>query len=552
MVPEEHQSDHLSGSEKSWLQFWTPGEERLPGGPKEWSEALLEIRHKEVKLGETDWTAFQLLRNGSPMALRREQVGGRVRTVAPWPRSGPGHYELRLRGPGTKREARISIWPKKITREEYERLLGDLESELPVQIAVALQGAGGLAGVELARQEGTTLAQEMVRLRRAVEGTGQRIGLARVLKELAGQPHRVLTSEERWVRSGRARRPPGHRLGQAFARPGNIEEGELNEVPDTRTRHTTDVYENRLLRQFERQVRFRLRRVEVLLEEKEDRAARETSRLLEKLQSARRQATFLSDVSGLKRPPTRASQVLQKRPLYRAALKGYLEFQREIGVSLDAPEIEAPLENLPFLYQLWCTLRLIRAVVTEAKQRGFRVRRSELFRREAGFLTLSLGGRAAWMQHPETQAEMSIYTERTYSRNGSGLLRSVSYSQRPDIAIEATLPSGEKTVFLFDPKYKLDGERAKLSSSPEDSSPWELDPESETSGRAKKPDIDKMHTYRDAIRDADGNRVVRYAAIFYPGQTETFSEGLEAISVRPGDTSLLRQVVASRLEEAFR
>jgi hypothetical protein len=35
-------------------------------------------------------------------------------------------------------------------------------------------------------------------------------------------------------------------------------------------------------------------------------------------------------------------------------------------------------------------------------------------------------------------------------------------------------------------------------------------------GKPKKVDIDKMHAYRDAIRDADDYRVVRFAGILYP------------------------------------
>jgi len=59
-----------------------------------------------------------------------------------------------------------------------------------------------------------------------------------------------------------------------------------------------------------------------------------------------------------------------QRAARSAVLKGYLEFQREIGGSLDASEIEAPLKNLPFLYQLWYTLQLIRTALNEAQKRG--------------------------------------------------------------------------------------------------------------------------------------------------------------------------------------
>lgn len=303
------------------------------------------------------------------------------------------------------------------------------------------------------------------------------------------------------------------------------------------------MYENRLLLQFEQQVRFRLKRIEILLRERGDEeAAEEASALLDTLEGARREASFLDEVSGLKRPPTRASQVLQKRPLYRAALQGYLEFQRKIGFALDASEIEAPLKNLPFLYQLCCTLQLLQVVIEEAEVQGFHVERSSLFRRTSGFLTLRLGTEAASLHHAESGTRVQIFAERSY---GTGLhdgLRSISYSQRPDIAIEVTDSSGDKTVYLFDPKYKLDAERA------------DEEPETEglSSGRAKKPDLDKMHPYRDAIRDEGGGHVVRYGAVLYPGKTERFSSGLEAISARPGASSLLRRKIAQVINSGLR
>jgi hypothetical protein len=424
-------------------------------------------------------------------------------------------------------------------------MLRELESELPVQIAVAFQNAGGLAGVTLNRQQGATLEQELARLQRATYGTSERMGLAQALEHLAGRPHRVLTTEERWVRRARARRPPADRLGQAFARPGNTEEGRLKRVPDARTRHTVDIYENRLVRQFARQVRLRLLRIEPLLRENgHGEAARTARSLLKVIRAVRRKARFLDEVSGLNRPPGRASMVLQRRPLYRAIFEGYLDFQKEISVTLEAPELEAPLRNLPFLYQLWCTLNVIRVAARVAGEAGFRVQRSALFQRsEEGFLKLHLHQAAATFVHPETDVRIQVIPERYYGAGGG--FHSVSYGQRPDLAVEVTRPAGEKSVYLFDPKYKLDSEQSVEGK--------EKEPEGEKSltGAPKKPDIDKMHAYRDAIRDAKGQRVVRYAAILYPGQTESFSEGLEAISARPSHEEAFRRRIRRVMQRAL-
>jgi hypothetical protein len=62
--------------------------------------------------------------------------------------------------------------------------------------------------------------------------------------------------------------------------------------------------------------------------------------------------------------PAHVTQVLLKRPLYRAVLEGYVEFQRTAVVRLEEPLLAAPLENLPRLYQVWGTLEVL-AVLLE-------------------------------------------------------------------------------------------------------------------------------------------------------------------------------------------
>ena len=545
----EDQPGNASPHEGSWYRFRDLKDGAQIATPDEWTPALLEVRwaamrSAEVRPGKVEWTDLRLFCNGTALPLRQEKVAGAVRTVAQWPRSGPGRYQLRLRGSSLSRKATVSIWPQKISRGEYETLLSDLETELPVQVAIAFQRAGGLAGITLNHRQGTTLQQELVRLRRAIDGPADRMGLAQALTLLAERPHRVLATEERWVRRGRARRPSPDRLGQAFARPGNTDESQrLKRVPDVRTRHTADVYENRLVGQFARQVRLRLLRIKPLLRESSHTEAAQTAQgLLEKMQGARRQARFLDEVAPLNRPPDRASMVLQRRPLYRAIFEGYLDFQKAMSVTLETPELEAPLRNLPFLYQLWCTLHVIRVATDVAGKAGFRVERSGFFQRKEGVLTLHLGKAEATLVQPGTGARLRIIPERYYGSTGGNGLHSVSYGQRPDLAIEVTRPTGEPSVYLVDPKYKLDAGRAQG------------DEVGERRGSPKKPDIDKMHAYRDAIRDAGGKRVVEYAAILYPGATESFSEGLEAVSARPGQVGPLcrrvRRVVERALDDA--
>ena len=71
--------------------------------------------------------------------------------------------------------------------------------------------------------------------------------------------------------------------------------------------------------------------------------------------------------------------------------------------------------------------------------------------------------------------------------------------------------------------------------------------------RPKKVDIDKMHAYRDSIRTVEGERVVAYAGILYPGETLTFSDDIQALRAVPGESLELsqrvREILISHLAE---
>ena len=114
--------------------------------------------------------------------------------------------------------------------------------------------------------------------------------------------------------------------------------------------------------------------------------------------------------------------------------------------------------------------------------------------------------------HRASGRRITLTPERTFGLKPCSAY-SVSFSQKPDLAIEVKDPSGEVSLWLLDPKYKLDSDGSAISDQVDRTPP----------GKPKKVDIDKMHAYRDALRDTDGRRVVRFAAILYPGSSEIYS-----------------------------
>jgi hypothetical protein len=225
--------------------------------PDEWAPAYVEVR-----VPVEDRHRVRVARNGSALPILLRVLDGSELIVAEWPRSGPGHYSLSLECPPIRTEQRLTITPKKITREAFAVLLDDLERRLPAAVALALQRAGALSGIKLLPPEELTHAQELQRLRRVVQGTTGRMGLAAVLAALAHDPHRVLRTVTVPVRAGDARRPDPLRRTLAIAQGRDLGASGLPEhVADLRVEHTVDVYENRVVRLLHDAVNRRLRRL---------------------------------------------------------------------------------------------------------------------------------------------------------------------------------------------------------------------------------------------------------------------------------------------------
>jgi predicted component of viral defense system (DUF524 family) len=313
-----------------------------------------------------------------------------------------------------------------------------------------------------------------------------------------------------------------------LAKPDNLDSGLLPlRVADRRVEHTFDVYENRLLKLFLARLGHRLRRLRAVASDlRNERIAGEAASLGCELRRAERSATFLAGVTRPSHGPSQVSMVLLKRPDYRAMLLAYQRYRRHTTVVVEDQILEAPLSDVPSLYELWGTMKVAQALVEVADELGFRVDTNELVRRRGGDLRLVSRGAVIHLTHPRTGVEVRLRDQPSYGGDSSDL-HSITFQQIPDVTIEVTRPDGVVDVYLFDPKYKL---RPASSSQTdyEDTGDQEAFP-----GGPKKVDIDKMHAYRDAIRRADGSRAVAYAAILYPGESRTFAAGLEAIQSQP-------------------
>jgi len=504
-------------------------------GPLEWTPALLA-----VEMDSSQWDSANLLVQETPLPLMLRRVGGQPKIVAEWPRSGPGRYAVRVLSPSGEAALTVVIRPAKLSESAYVRLLDDLENRLPAAVAIGLQRAGGLGGLAILPPAETTVSQEMARLHRTVWGTDQRPGLVRVLHVLAADPHHMLRSTPFWVPRERARRPHPADLAYAVTRPHNLaSDDQPIRVIDRRAEPTVDLYENRLVRLFVDEVQVRLRRlVRRAVASGSSTAQKDVQSMQEGMRRARRAAIFLDSVTQVTHLPSQITMVLLNRPAYRAALEGYLELHRSLAIRVEDPRLDAPLENLPALYQLWGTMEVITLLLEVAVEHGYRLSAQELVHRDAAgaFVRIVPGGRVALrLRHPEFGTDVRLIPEQSFGNTGT--FRSVSYTQRPDITVDVRRPGERARLYLFDPKYKL-ASAVEGQDLP-------------TDGRPSKVDIDKMHTYRDAIRDDLERRVVVSAATMYPGPSERYGQGIEAIQANPDHKDVLRERISDILEEAL-
>jgi predicted component of viral defense system (DUF524 family) len=247
---------------------------------------------------------------------------------------------------------------------------------------------------------------------------------------------------------------------------------------------------------------------------------------------ARRDASFLNEVGTLDQPIKTATMVLLRTRPYSQILSLYLELRKSMRVTLDHARLDVPLENLPSLYQSWCSLNLIAVLTDEAARLGYKAIFERLMHRHNHTLLVNVmaaGKPLLKLRHPNGTT-IQVIPERTFG--SSGEFRSLSFQQKPDIVIEKCLPDGDVELFLFDPKYKLDSE----------------EPDG-VEGTPKKVDIDKMHAYLDSIvRARDRKKIVKLAAILYPGTTKKFDISVCAIGANPDRQSELR----SQLTASFR
>lgn len=122
------------------------------------------------------------------------------------------------------------------------------------------------------------------------------------------------------------------------------------------------------------------------------------------------------------------------------------------------------------------------------------------------------------LRHPTTDSRISLYPGQNFGQSSIKRLHSLSYQKRLDICIVCEEVGTPPQLLLFDPKYKLISEEKGTMN---DNHPL-------------REDIDKIRTYRDAIRHEEVKRPVSFAGVIHPRKIEYSGNGISAIGCTPG------------------
>lgn len=232
-----------------------------------------------------------------------------------------------------------------------------------------------------------------------------------------------------------------------------------------------------------------------------------------------------------------ANTVLTSRRGYRDIFRMFLRYRLQVKIAL--PDSIEPFSiskrDVANLYEMWCFLEVMNCLdkILGVADQG------ELFRiNDEKFQLNLIAGEDSKIEWQGVcfgrEVKVRLWYNKKFQNSLFGKTGSWTNEYKPDISLQVSLkkPLGELEDFYsdvwvhFDAKYKYKLEVIGEST------------EGEAEEQAKKDDLSKMHTYRDAIRRTAG------AYVLYPGsQRENFKQyeeilpGLGAFPLRPADQS---------------
>ncbi len=462
------------------------------------------------------------------------------------PHNTVGRCTLTLRtawpaGQTTVQVATLTVIPRKIDQERYVLLLADLQQVVHSLVYTLAGGAEGVTVQATAMEQEHTLIEEYYRLFDA-----RFVQLEQAVTRLARRPRTILRSTTRRVPTGQVR--DLSRLTDRLVQDGCAVGSDGPALPAAVTEEgsvvTTDTYENRLLKWLLDELWRRARYFTTIADAQVpasplQRLAGRSHTVAQRLGTLRA-LPFLADVGTLTawHGP---NHVLQRDPDYRQVYRYWQDLRRCPFITVESPLFHIPLHALPQLYEYWCAVQVVQALLdlpTVAVQMQRLVQAQHAIDAEPSnrpytftlvedtpLLTLTWQRRTLHLRY---QPRYRPAPRGQHTAPDAGLCALDRHTRVPDLALEVEQDGQPPRVLVFDAKYRLDA-----------------------SGGVPADALAEAYSYLGGIGLCNGTRATRTAVLLYPGQgaAEHYPSGVGALPLLPGATTVLgtwlRQVLAS-------
>ncbi len=483
-----------------------------------------------------------------------------------WPLCGPGQYELYLVCRDYRERRKITLMPRYFTESELSSMLDELTEILPKSIALQLLESGGQLG---SLDHKPSIEDEYSELRRAITGTTERLGLLQLLPVIQRECHHVLKPRTELRDSNQLRRPDISKLPGVMSMPGNVLSPDLVfRMYDMTVERSFDTYENLLVKSYVEALRGRLSRLQDKLEKASPALVDDIESLVGEFNLACARATFLREV----KLPTvftgRVTMVLLKNPAYRIVFEDYLALNQQSSVTLEEAALNDPLNQFPFLYELWANLRVLNAMLQVCVESGFRcVSHNWVKRFNKGiFIQMTNNEEDAIELICPTTGRRAILASWVPDHGNEVLSDTPNHERLIALAILIDSPGKQPIMLVFDPEYRVTAKGtdkvADKKSSAKEISARNMRKNSITAKieaakneivearrniEPMKEDVADLIRWVDLSKASDSARIIPYSAMLYPGPRRQFSSEVEALPALPSDGDGLQKAICDVL-----